>query len=81
MTKAFYISCNANVLGGQPVITGTRIPAQRVSELVKQGYNERNLKKEFGNISLTTLRGVLYELTALGLEHLTEPHESRKAHA
>lgn len=72
MAKMHYISMNSEILGGAPVITGTRIPAERVSQLLKQGYTETNLKKEFQSVSVKKLRGAMYELTSLGLEKLDE---------
>ena len=72
MAKVHYISMNSEVMGGAPVITGTRIPAERVSELLKQGYTETSLKKEFHGISVKKLRGAMYELTSLGLDKLDE---------
>lgn len=69
--KSIYISKNNNVLGGEPVITGTRVPAQRLAYLVKQGYTEKNLKKEFPGLSVTKIRGALFELTQAGLQKIS----------
>jgi uncharacterized protein (DUF433 family) len=79
-----YITSNSEIQGGAPVITGTRIPAARMIELVKQGYDEKNIKREFGNsVTMAKLRGALSELTTIGLEHYAEveQNESRSAHA
>lgn len=65
-----YISKTKEILGGAPVIAGTRIPAERVSYLVKQGYTEKNLRKEFPGLSVKKIRGALFELTTIGLQHL-----------
>jgi uncharacterized protein (DUF433 family) len=84
MSTIHYISSHKDVLDGTPVITGTRIPVQRVAELVSQGYDEKTIKKEFGtSVTIRALRGVLYELAYLGLERYSELelNESGAAHA
>jgi uncharacterized protein (DUF433 family) len=82
MASVKYISISPDVLGGAPVITGTRIPAERISELLLQGYTEDALVKEFKSISAVRLRGAMHELTSLGLQKLDEiSHEPHPAHA
>ncbi len=45
---------NPKVLGGSPVIKGTRIPVARVLALVGMGYTLTKLKKEFPDLSRLT---------------------------
>jgi len=40
------IQTNPKILGGQPVIKGTRIPVARIVALHIQGYTIEDLKKE-----------------------------------
>lgn len=47
------IQINPKVLGGQPVIKGTRIPIARVVALHIQGYKIKDLKKEYPYLKLT----------------------------
>lgn len=47
------IQTNPKVLGGQPVIKGTRIPIARVVALHIQGYKIKDLKKEYPYLKLT----------------------------
>ena len=47
------IQTNPKILGGQPVITGTRIPIARVVALHIQGYTIKDLKKEYPYLKLT----------------------------
>lgn len=68
----YYITSSREVLGGTPVITGTRIPAARISEMMLQGFNDQSLKREFGNVSVKTLRGAMHELTTLGIQRIEE---------
>ncbi len=82
MTKKQFISSSEDVLGGELVVAGTRIPIERIGELVKHGYTEENLQAEYPQISQETVRGVLYELITYGREHIAElNHESHPAHA
>lgn len=67
-----YIAQNQKILAGKPVITGTRIPAERLVYLVKHGYTEENLKKEFPGLSVKKIRGALFELALSGLREITE---------
>lgn len=47
------IETNPKVLGGMPVIKGTRIPVARVVALHIQGYTIGRLKKEYPYLKLT----------------------------
>lgn len=47
------IQTNPKILGGQPVIKGTRIPVARVVALHIQGYKIRDFKKDYPYINLT----------------------------
>lgn len=47
------IEKNPKVLGGQPVIAGTRIPVARVVALVVQGYKLKDFKKEYPYLDIT----------------------------
>ena len=47
------IETKQGVLGGMPVIKGTRIPIARVVALHIQGYKIKDLKKEYPYLKLT----------------------------
>lgn len=47
------IQTNPKILGGTPVIKGTRIPIARVVALHIQGYKIKDLKKEYPYLKLT----------------------------
>ena len=47
------IETKPNVLGGMPVIRGTRIPVARVVALHIQGYKIKDLKNEYPYLKLT----------------------------
>jgi len=47
------IEKNPKILGGQPVIKGTRIPIARVAALYIQGYKIKDFKKDYPYLDLT----------------------------
>ncbi|KKU03846.1 MAG: hypothetical protein UX88_C0026G0002 [Candidatus Woesebacteria bacterium GW2011_GWC2_47_16] len=44
------IQSNPKVLGGQPVIRGTRIPISRVMALIGMNYTLANIKRELPDL-------------------------------
>lgn len=81
MTKTRYITSHEDVLGGELVIAGTRIPVERIGELVRHGYTEEHIKQEYPQLSEDVVRGVLYELITYGRERIAELNESHTARA
>ena len=47
------IETKPNVLGGMPVLKGTRIPIARVVALYVQGYKIKDFKKDYPYIDIT----------------------------
>ncbi len=47
------IEKNPKILGGQPVIKGTRIPVARVVALHIQGYKIKDFKKDYPYLNIT----------------------------
>lgn len=47
------IQTNPRILGGQPVLKGTRIPIARVVALYVQGYKIKDFKKDYPYLDLT----------------------------
>lgn len=48
------IQTNSKIMGGQPVIKGTRIPVARVIALYIQGYKLSEIKNELPDLSKLT---------------------------
>lgn len=48
------IETKPNVMGGEPVIRGTRIPVARVVALVVHGYKIKDFKKDYPYLKITT---------------------------
>jgi len=65
-----YVARDQKILGGAPTIAGTRIPAERLVHLVEQGYEEKNIKKEFPGVDVEKIRGALKELTLVGVQSI-----------
>ena len=47
------IQTNPKILGGQPVIKGTRIPVARIVALHIQGYKIKDFKKDYPYLTLS----------------------------
>lgn len=47
------IEQNPNILGGQPVIKGTRIPVARIVALYIQGYKMKDFKNDYPYLKFT----------------------------
>ncbi len=47
------IETNPKILGGQPVIKGTRVPVARIVALYIQGYKIKDFKDDYPYLNLT----------------------------
>jgi len=47
------IQTNPKVMGGQPVLKGTRIPIARVVALHVQGYKIKDFKRDYPYLNIT----------------------------
>ena len=56
-----YINSNPEILGGKPVINGTRIPISQILFLLKEGYTVEAIQEYDPHVSLRTLTGALNE--------------------
>ena len=63
-----YIAADPNILGGTPVITGTRIPVERVYQLIKQGYSVEKLQTEYSWVDKKKLQHAIAYLIKAGLD-------------
>lgn len=52
------IETNPKVLGGQPVIKGTRVPVARVMALIALNYSLKDLKKEIPHLEKLTKKDI-----------------------
>ncbi|MBI2025893.1 MAG: DUF433 domain-containing protein [Candidatus Levybacteria bacterium] len=52
------IEKNPRILGGQPVIKGTRVPVARVLALIGMNYTLKQLKEEIPHLKKLTIKDV-----------------------
>lgn len=52
------IQTNPKILGGQPVIKGTRVPVARVMALIAMNYSLKDLKKEIPHLDRLTKKNI-----------------------
>jgi uncharacterized protein (DUF433 family) len=57
-----YIVSNPNILDGEPVIAGTRIPVIEVLLFIKEGYPLAEIQKMFPHVTLHTFERVIEEV-------------------
>ncbi len=69
MPKALkkYISRDKDILGGTPVISGTRIPIERIYELIKQGEPLEKLQADYSWVDKKKIQFVIAYLMEAGL--------------
>lgn len=72
-----YISINPLVLGGTPVISGTRIPIERVYQLVKQGYTTQTLENTYPQVNPQKIQNVIAHLMQAGLDDYTNTYKTQ----
>lgn len=53
------IISNPNILGGMPVVSGTRIPISRILYLLGLGYTVSDIKKEYPQLSAQKIRQII----------------------
>lgn len=70
MTKLLnkYITINSKILGGTPVISGTRIPVARVYQLIKQGDSVESLQEQYSWVDKKKIQNTIAYLMKAGLD-------------
>ena len=56
-----YITSTPDIMGGVPVIKGTRVPIEVILHLLKQGYPLEVIHEDYQHIPLETLSGAIDE--------------------
>lgn len=77
MPKALkkYVSIDPKILGGTPVISGTRIPIDRIYNLVLQGYTTQTLKKEYPWVDASKIQHLIAYLMKAGLNEFEKSNK------
>lgn len=60
-----YIISNPQILGGKPVIVGTRIPIGQILFLLKEGFTLEAINEEYPHISKKILENAVDEAVEL----------------
>lgn len=75
LTKNIVI--DPEILGGTPVIAGTRIPIERIKELIKQGYTPETLKKEYPQVGIKKIQNIISSLMEIGLDDFKKTYKTQ----
>lgn len=73
-----YITIDEDILGGTPVIAGTRIPIERLWELIKQGDSPDDLIKSYPHVEAKKIQFLIAYLMEAGLDAFTQFQTSKK---
>lgn len=65
------IESDPEILGGKPIIKGTRIPVSLIYELVGLGYSIEEIKKEYPHLKRDTILKII-ELGKDALKNLSK---------
>lgn len=60
-----YIVSDSNILGGKPVIKGTRIPIDQILFLLKDGFTTQAIHKLYPHVEQKTIEGTIDEAAEL----------------
>jgi uncharacterized protein (DUF433 family) len=62
-----YITISPEILGGTPVIAGTRIPVERIYQLIKHGDSVETLQKQYSWVDKAKIQNTIAYLMKAGL--------------
>lgn len=54
-----YIISSPDILGGKPVIAGTRIPVDQILFLLKEGFTVEAINQEYPQLNKKTIAGTI----------------------
>ncbi len=57
-----YIISDPEILGGVPVIKGTRIPVEKIKILLEDNFTLVGIQKVYPHVNIKTLKGVMNDL-------------------
>lgn len=60
-----YIISDPNILGGKPVIAGTRIPVDQILFLLKSGFTIEAIHEEYPQVNIKTISRAIEEAIEL----------------
>ncbi|HCS79215.1 TPA: hypothetical protein DIV55_05770 [Patescibacteria group bacterium] len=65
MPKLKYITSSSGIMGGKPVISGTRIPISRILFLMKEGYTPELIQAQYPHVPLSTIEAAINEAISM----------------
>ena len=71
-----YVTIDKNILGGQPVLRGTRIPLNVIDEYLSKGWRVNELVQPFPDIDINLVENLLRYRSSFSEEYGSE--EKRK---
>jgi uncharacterized protein (DUF433 family) len=60
-----YVTSNPDILGGMPVIAGTRIPITQILFLLKEGFTMKDIHKHYPHVQTKRLSAAIDEAVNL----------------
>mgnify|MGYP001618188904 CR=1 FL=1 len=60
-----HFSHNPKILGGKPVLSGTRIPIARILHLLRDGFTLEAISNQYPHVDIKTLEGAIDELVRM----------------
>lgn len=60
-----HIVSDPHILGGKPVITGTRIPIDQILFLLKDGFTIEAIHEQYPHVSVKTISSAIDEVSLL----------------
>ncbi len=60
-----YIVSDPEILGGKPVISGTRIPVDQILFLLREGFTVEAINEEYPQLNKKTITGTVEEAAQL----------------
>lgn len=70
--KCKYIISNKAILGGIPVIVGTRIPVEQILSLLNDGYPVEGIHELYPQVSIEILKNTIKEAAQIINSHATQ---------
>jgi uncharacterized protein (DUF433 family) len=67
-----YITSNPNILGGKPVIRGTRIPVDQILFLLNENYPIEAIHELYPHVSIETIKGTIEEAAQIINTHASQ---------
>ena len=71
-----YINMDPDILGGSPVIKGTRIPIEVIQARIRQGYTSNMFKNDYPQVPLKTFQIIIAELMGIGLDDFKKTYQT-----